>query len=236
MANSFSVDMVSALAKIENPAMNGKANYGKYATIEDCLEASKEILSDHNLGIIQLYHADPDRLITRIVHSSGEYIEDGGVPLYCADKNNPQKLIGAGTYARRAGLCAMLGIVGVEDDDGQSATPKAELPEAKKPKPAPPPKPAQPVVVDDIESTLEITPEQVANRYEAAQAPIEEKWANTAIAGFAKHKHMGEHNRWSSENKSSLDTIKTTYPQIYQRLLTAWKARKFELEGKADVI
>tara|TARA_R100000664_G_C2757198_1_gene145324 strand:+ start:2440 stop:3150 length:711 start_codon:yes stop_codon:yes gene_type:complete len=236
MANSFNSDLVSALAAIQNPPLDGKAAYGEYSTIRACLEAAKPVLSTYNLAVTQLVHTNPDRLVTRITHISGEFIEDGGIPLYCDNQTNPQKLMAAITYAKRNGMCAILGIAGEKDDDGQSATPPDQLPKAKRPKPASPLKPAQPVVVDDIKSTLEITPEQVANRYEAAQAPIEEKWANTAIAGFAKHKHMGEHNRWSSENKSSLDTIKTTYPEIYQRLLTAWKARKSELEGKADVI
>lgn len=246
MDNSFSSDFVTALARIENPAMNGKANYGKYARIEDCLDASKKILSDHNLAIVQLYHADPDRLVTRIVHKSGEYIEDGGVPLYCVDKNNPQKLIGAGTYARRAGLCALLGLVGVEDDDGQSATPTAELPKPKKPVAQPPQESTavtrydSSMTVPDIADTFDIPPEKngpaaAAQVYANTASTIEEKWVNDAVAGFARHRHMGDHNKWAADNRDTRASIKRTNPALHQQLLGAWQSRKNQLEGKTDV-
>ena len=140
----------------------------------------------------------------------------------------------AGTYARRNGLSALLGIAGAKDDDGQSATPPDELPEPLKPKPQPrkPEPPQQPVVVATIEETFDATPKQAAASYEATQLTVEEKWVKQAISGFPLHKHMGEHNKWSNTNTETLQTLKTTKPEIYQKLLGAWKARKLELEGK----
>ena len=134
----FHEDLVSALSEINNPPLDGRANYGKYATLPACLETARATLAQHNLGVVQITLIDPDRLVTRFVHSSGEFLEDGGVPLLCENNNNPQKMGSAITYARRYGLCSLLGICGEEDDDGQRATPQKELPKAKKAKPVTP--------------------------------------------------------------------------------------------------
>lgn len=137
----FHEDLVAALSEISNPPLDGKANYGKYATLPACLETARSTLAQHNLCVVQITLIDPDRLVTRIVHSSGEFLEDGGVPLLCENNNNPQKMGSAITYARRYGLCSLLGICGEEDDDGQRATPQKELPQKKAAKPAPAPAP-----------------------------------------------------------------------------------------------
>ena len=121
MENSFHTDLVKALGEIKNPELDENANYGKYASINSCLKAVKTVLKDNNLSIMQLTHTEPDRLVTRIIHTSGAFIEDGGVPLYAANKNNPQQLMGSITYAKRNGLCAFLGIEAVKPE--QSSEP-----------------------------------------------------------------------------------------------------------------
>ena len=106
-------DWIAALNEMDNPGLDGKSNYGTYPTLGGCLAAAKLALGKHNLAIMQMVCAaddgQPDRLVTRVVHSSGSFIEDGGVPLYCENKNNPQKMGSAITYARRYGLLAMIG-------------------------------------------------------------------------------------------------------------------------------
>ena len=197
-------DLVLALAEIENPRLDGRANYGNYATIQSCLKTSKGVLAKHNLGIIQLFHADPDRLVTRIVHSSGEYIEDGGVPIHCVDKNNPQKLIGAGTYARRAGICAALGIAGEEDDDGQGATPKKELPN---------PKPKSQTKHDEAEPDW-------------SDYIPEDKSIIDHVNGFASHKNIVQHQSWVQFNE---DDINKLSKKDADYLLHKFQQRKEEL-------
>lgn len=216
MENSFHTDLVKALGEIQNPPLDGKANYGAYATIKSCLKAVKDVLQNNNLSIMQLTYTEPDRLVTRIIHTSGEFIEDGGVPLYLENKNNPQKLMGCITYAKRNGLCACLGIAGEDDDDGQSATPKAELP---KPKSKPQPQ----------QKTEAVKPEQSP---EPAN-PVQKKllWINEQIIGFERHRHMGQHNAWASENKETLDALKSEDKAMYDDLLKNWKKRKAVLEN-----
>lgn len=93
----------------------------KYADLAECFSACRHALSENDLAIIQPVIGE--RVQTIIVHASGETLSDEGVPLcgYQTAKNPMQALGSAITYARRYGLCAMVGI-SPEDDDGQSLT------------------------------------------------------------------------------------------------------------------
>ena len=220
MSSNLQADLVAALSAIRNPALDGKANYGKYATLPACLEAARQTLSQHNLSVMQMTHTDPDRLVTRIIHTSGEFVEDGGVPLLCENKANPQKMGSAITYARRYGLCAMLGIVGEEDDDGQRATPAQELPPAARPQPAPrvdPPK----VVADDIP----MSPEDERNDWKS--------WVDEQIAGFEKHRTTAEHKLWSTTVKEYRERCQREAQSEHNRLLAAYTMRKHQLENRS---
>ena len=219
MENSFHTDLVKALGEIKNPDLDGKANYGKYATINSCLKAVKTVLQNNNLSIMQLTHTAPDRLVTRIIHTSGEFIEDGGVPLHLANKNNPQQLMGCITYAKRNGLCACLGIAGEDDDDGQSATPKDELP---KPKSKPQPQ----------QKTEAVEPELPQEQYtEPTEIQKTLIWINDQIKGFERHRHMGQHLAWVDVNKETLDQLKSEHRDLWEDLLKNWKKRKATLEN-----
>lgn len=205
-------DWIAALNEMDNPNLDGRANYGTYPTLGACLAAAKLALGKHNLAIMQMVCAaddgQPDRLVTRVVHVSGSFIEDGGVPLYCENKNNPQKMGSAITYARRYGLLAMIGCVGDDDDDAQAATPQRELP---KPKPQPVTKVADEIPLDESEAREDYT-----------------AWVADAIAGFAKHKDMSQHDGWATVNKPTTEALKA-FPELRQEVLQAWLKRKGEL-------
>lgn len=102
---------------------NGKAS--KYATLADCIEASRAALSANGLCVIQGPGATNTEaktlcITTRIIHSSGEWIEtDFDMPL---TKWSPHEAGSATTYGRRFALMAMLGLAPVEDDDGNAAS------------------------------------------------------------------------------------------------------------------
>ena len=205
-------DWIAALNEMDNPNLDGRANYGTYPTLGGCLAAAKLALGKHNLAIMQMVCAaddgQPDRLVTRVVHSSGSFIEDGGVPLYCENKNIPQKMGSAITYARRYGLLAMIGCVGDDDDDAQAATPQRELP---KPKPQPVAKVADEIPLDESEASEDYT-----------------AWVADAIAGFAKHKDMSQHDGWATVNKPTTEALKA-FPELRQEVLQAWLKRKDKL-------
>jgi hypothetical protein len=100
----------------------------KFAGLSDVFDHVTEDLSAHGLAIIQGGKADHTPcLVTRLCHSSGEWIEDEGYPLIPSpDKKGQismQAQMSAVTYARRYGLMSMLGItIAGEDDDGAAAS------------------------------------------------------------------------------------------------------------------
>ena len=102
---------------------NGKAS--KYATLADCIEASRTALLANGLCVIQGPGATNTEaktlcITTRIIHDSGEWIEtDFDMPL---TKWSPHEAGSATTYGRRFALMAMLGLAPVEDDDGNAAS------------------------------------------------------------------------------------------------------------------
>ena len=213
--SDFHTDLVAALNEIKNPTQDGKANYGEYATLAECLRVAKETLATKKLAVVQLVCTNPDRVVTSLVHASGENISDEGVPIHTADNRNPQKLGAAITYARRYGLCAILGIVGDEDDDGQSATPPQELPMAKKtvpPKQAAPPPPV------------------------AEEKPDEDwrEWADKARIKLKGHQTMDEVHFWFNQVKPKLQRLKEQDPKLCQEVIAEANKRKAQLLNKEN--
>ena len=112
----------------------------RYASLGSVVDACKEALNNNGIVFIQGASSNKDlpRMVcvtTRLLHESGEYIEDTiGVP-YVQD--TPQAYGSSLTYARRYALSALLGIVSDEDDDGNAGSglePKTpQKPQAKKP-------------------------------------------------------------------------------------------------------
>ena len=93
-----------------------------YADLGSVWDAVKDALHSNGLAVIQLsriHDSGAPVLVTRIIHTSGEHIE-GEYPLVCKDPTDPQKLVAATTYARRASLSAALGVI-ADDDDGNTA-------------------------------------------------------------------------------------------------------------------
>lgn len=112
----------------------------RYASLGSVVDACKEALNSNGIVFIQGASSNKDLpkmvcVTTRLLHESGEYIEDTiGVP-YVQD--TPQAYGSSLTYARRYALSALLGIVSDEDDDGNVGSglePKTpQKPQAKKP-------------------------------------------------------------------------------------------------------
>ena len=130
--------LVKALSEMSNPKKSATNPFfkSKYATLEDSLNIATKTLAKYDLAVLQLNVTKETGscLVTRIIHKSGQFIEDGGVPLKLKDENDAQKLGGAITYARRYGLQSMLGMIGEEDDDGNTAVqPKSKGAIARQP-------------------------------------------------------------------------------------------------------
>ena len=90
----------------------------RYATLDSMQTATRPILARHGLSIVQLPTLAP-ALITRLMHSSGQYIESE-TPI--AANLKPQEYGSALTYMRRYSYAAMLNITADEDDDAEAAS------------------------------------------------------------------------------------------------------------------
>tara|TARA_R110000751_G_scaffold56451_4_gene120419 strand:+ start:2973 stop:3689 length:717 start_codon:yes stop_codon:yes gene_type:complete len=115
-------NMSPVVADSENPFFKST-----YADLAGIMKTIKNALTDAGVVPIQgvmppSFEGGAPVLRTRLSHSSGQFIEDYGVPLIL-EKKTMQQMGSAITYARRQGLTAMLGITVVgEDDDAAVAS------------------------------------------------------------------------------------------------------------------
>lgn len=103
----------------ENPFFkkNGKAT--RYADLNSVIETSR-VISEY--GLCVLFMPRGATLVTRLQHSSGEFIESEMTLLL--DKQTMQGTGSALTYAKRFSLSSMLCMICEDtDDDGNSAEP-----------------------------------------------------------------------------------------------------------------
>ena len=114
--------LLTAQKKIKHAAVDSKNSHYKqsYATINSVIAAIKQPLNDANIVFMQTPSLSDDgklHLTTRLLHSSGEWIQDTAVcPL---QKNDPQGLGSAITYLRRYSLSSIIGLYSA-DDDGEA--------------------------------------------------------------------------------------------------------------------
>jgi ERF superfamily len=114
----------------------------KYADLASCWDACRKALTSNGIAVVQMPEKDMIGYYveTLLTHSSGEWIAS---KCYIhLQKDDPQGLGSAITYARRYGLSAMVGIC-PEDDDAElaqrtaAATAAARGPVPVIPRPAP---------------------------------------------------------------------------------------------------
>jgi len=114
--------LAKAMPAIQNATKDAKNPHYKssYASLAAVLDATKPVLAEHDIVVIQAAGWDGNcTLTTRLLHVSGEWIEaTAGSPVA---KMDPQGVGSAITYLRRYQLAAMCGIT-QEDDDGNVAS------------------------------------------------------------------------------------------------------------------
>ena len=122
MTPEMGAALVAAYAEIGHVRKDASGHHGTYATIGSVLDTVKPVLAKHGLAVIQHPgEADPGFIVivTTLIHESGETLCDGGLRMPAP--NDPQKVGGAISYARRYALMTVLGLA-AEDDDGQGAS------------------------------------------------------------------------------------------------------------------
>ncbi len=144
--------LAKAQAAIKAPSKNkvakvqtktgGEYSY-RYADLSDIIDAIRDPLASNGLAVTSgTEHNGHFTLNSRLIHESGQWIEasyplpDGSI--------RAQEMGSAITYGRRYTLCALLGIVAEDDDDGEAApatppkkTATKAAPKAEKPSAAP---------------------------------------------------------------------------------------------------
>jgi len=130
-------ELATALSKVQGELSYAKKDSAnpffksRYADLESVWDACRSLLARNGLSVIQMpgnYFEGRMWLVTRLCHSSGEWIEqEMSVPVPKAD---PQGAGSALTYMRRYALAAFIGVVQA-DDDGNAAS--EQKPTAVKP-------------------------------------------------------------------------------------------------------
>jgi hypothetical protein len=93
-----------------------------YAELPTIVDAIRPILRKNGLSFTQGISEDGNRCVTKIMHSSGQWIETS-YP-FAARSDGMQDLGGGFTYARRYSLSGILGIATETDDDANQASGK----------------------------------------------------------------------------------------------------------------
>lgn len=130
-------ELTTALSKVQGELTYAKKDSenpffkSRYADLESVWDACRDLLARNNLSVIQMpgnFYEGRMWLITRLCHSSGEWIEqEMSVPV---GKQDAHGCLAAVTYMRRAALSAFVGIVQA-DDDGNTAVGIKEPPNLK---------------------------------------------------------------------------------------------------------
>jgi hypothetical protein len=125
--------MAKAQAEMKPAEKTGDNKYHQsmYSTHKDIVDSVREPMGKNGLSAFQgIVHRQVGEtmqafMLTRICHSSGQWIEDEGAPLMLTpDKKGNvtmQAFGSAHSYARRYGLQAAMNVASSEDDDGEKA-------------------------------------------------------------------------------------------------------------------
>ena len=92
-----------------------------YADLDSDIDATRESLTKYGIAVVQgIGNQDSEiRVTTRLVHKSGQWMEDDF--FVRPEKDSPQGRKSASTYGRRVGYEGMTGISPGDDDDGELA-------------------------------------------------------------------------------------------------------------------
>ena len=125
-------ELAAALSKLQssisNPAKDAQAHHSKYASFPMILNTIRPHLEKNGLAIIQTSHKAERYghvcviVTTRIVHSSGQFIEEEiSTAINSQAKNTVQEMGSLISYMKRYAIQGMVLIAGDEDDDGEAA-------------------------------------------------------------------------------------------------------------------
>ena len=123
--------VIAARREIEGAEKTGKGNWGKYASAEDLINCCMGPLLDNDVLLTQgTFPMDGKNwVVTQVTHASGEFMRSL-TEIVVEKQMDPKKALGGQTYARRAGIEALLSIPRL-DDDGNNKKVVPPVPEEK---------------------------------------------------------------------------------------------------------
>lgn len=122
--------LVNAQAELKNPGFDAKNPHFKsrFASLPAVRNAVIPVFNKHRIALTQAIHRGQEGGVactTYLIHESGEWMAYPPIEMP-VPKQDPQGVASASTYARRYALQAVAGVVGDEDDDGESAVGRQE--------------------------------------------------------------------------------------------------------------
>lgn len=114
----LAVALAKSHLKIKNPTKDKAGMHNsKYATLQACINITREILAENGLSIVQLpiKNEAESGITTMLLHESGEYIRASYT--FKLGGSNAQDLGKLISYLRRYSLMAVLNISAEDDDD-----------------------------------------------------------------------------------------------------------------------
>lgn len=130
MKNSENInELASAMSKAQSamkPALKDSVNphyKSKFSNLTSVWESMRVPFTSNGLTVWQdITTCDKTvSVTTKVVHSSGQWVEFGPLTIPLS-KFDAQGVGSATSYAKRYALCAALGIVSDDDDDGEAAS------------------------------------------------------------------------------------------------------------------
>lgn len=115
----------TARGNMHNPPMNGRAQYGRYATLADVLAIVQPALYAEGVFLSQRIVSGKLETVA-VTENDTLLLDQREVDL----SGNSQQQGSAETYAKRYALCSVFGLVGMDDDDGAAATKPAQAPKS----------------------------------------------------------------------------------------------------------
>lgn len=117
------------------PVSKGRMNpftRSKYADLGDIMAAARPVLAAHGLFLTQDVTRSPGErevtITTAVYNAAGEVFQGAPLAVPLGGGTPAQAVGAASTYGRRYSLCALLGIVAEDDDDGNGPAPHAAMP------------------------------------------------------------------------------------------------------------
>jgi len=206
--------LAKALSKlqgeVENAAKSKQGHGYKYAELSAILEMVRPLLAKYGLAVAQFPKFEEGKVGVRsiLLHEEGAYLEDTiYLELEGNRSMNAAQVSGSIiSYARRYALAAILGVA-QEDDDGRQfgSTPTTT---EQAPVVAKPAKPKE--AIPDIDW---------------------DKFCADAVAAFAKMTTEQEIVSWYKSNQETCDDLSYKDNAKYQKLVSAFKARKTALQN-----